>query len=158
MGWMDIFKKFQNNPPPSDPSLPKPVDLSRYQQGGSADLFLKDETNPSFLDPFSSNEEALPHQAAVTVVSRQETLRQPGMSTAQKTMEADHLAHMFHLPMERIGPVSSSLLSQMSKDGFREQTALYAQHAAELALQEKKKKRKKRLLERIRSFLKTVFS
>jgi len=140
------------------PSQPEkaPIDLARYYEGSSADIFIKDETNPRIDDPFSEPFEETRKITSVKVSSSTHTL-QPQERAAVKTLEMAHLSHMFHMPTQKVVSPSGSLLNAMKGEGGEDQAALYARYAATLADLEKKKIRKKRgWWSRIRSFFKNL--
>ena len=72
-----------------------------------------------------------------------------------KTMEMAHLAHLSHLPTQRVGSPGGSLFNQMK--GEDDQAIIYARYAAALADMEKEKKRKKKRWRGIWDFFRSLF-
>jgi hypothetical protein len=159
------IKKIRINPsPPTAASTPAPptqperapIDLARYYEGASADIFLKDETNPKIDDPFSLEEEKSPRTSAAKITSSTHYL-EPQEKPAAKTLELAHLSHLEYLPLQKVASPTGSLLNQMKGEGDSD-AALYARYAAALAELEKKKTSEKKKRKRgFWSFFRSLF-
>lgn len=155
------FKELKDQPDASPKALEDFVgEPLRKLDGTAADYFIRDDASPRvgtdhYVAPGDEIiAEALNQLASNPAQSRMEPQAKPG----EKTLELAHLSHLIHLPLSRVSSSTGSVLLQMGQGDERERLALYAKYAAELALGDKKKRKKRGVLQKIRDFFRSVFA